>query len=102
MAHRSDRALGAMWLSLDIHISRIGAPQGPSDLCVTCLVRRGASMKPRHPKLDWIKTVLAGLEEHRGDPQVTALADELAGTASEPAPAPASQLDRNSRAPIRP
>jgi hypothetical protein len=55
------------------------------------------SMKPRHPKLDWIKTVLADLEQHRGDPQNDVLTGDLAAS-SEPAPAPAG----NSRAPIRP
>jgi hypothetical protein len=61
-------------------------------------------MKPRHPKLDWIKTVLADLEQHHGDPQKDGLAGELAATSSEPAHAPAPAPDRsgNSRAPIRP
>jgi hypothetical protein len=41
--------------------------------CVTYLVRRGTSMKPRHPNLEWIKKVLADLERNRGDPQIAAL-----------------------------
>jgi hypothetical protein len=57
-------------------------------------------MKPRHPKLDWIKTVLADLERHRDDPQNAALADELAVASSEPAPAPPPS--GNSGTPIRP
>jgi hypothetical protein len=57
-------------------------------------------MKPRHPKLDWIKTVLADLARHRDDPQNDALADdEFAVASSEPAPAPPPS--GNSGTPIR-
>jgi hypothetical protein len=50
--------------------------------------------------LDWIKTVLADIEQHRGDPPNAAPTDDLAATSSEPAPAlvPAG----SSRAPVRP
>jgi hypothetical protein len=44
----------------------------------------GASMKPRHPNLEWIKKVLADLESNRADPQIAALMGDLAETSSEP------------------
>jgi hypothetical protein len=48
----------------------------------------GASMKPRHPNLEWIKKVLADLERSRGDPQIAALMDrqmgDLVETSSRP------------------
>jgi hypothetical protein len=57
-------------------------------------------MKPRHPKLDWIKMVLADLEHRRDDPQNDAPTDELAVVSPEPAPVAASA--GNSRARSRP
>jgi hypothetical protein len=73
------------------------APESPFAWCVLYLLRWGASMKPRHPKLDWIKTVLA---DHRDDPQNAAPADEFAVASSEPAPTPPPA--GNSGTPIRP
>jgi hypothetical protein len=42
-------------------------------------LRKGASMKPRHPSLEWIKKVLADLERDRGNPQIAALIDRQMG-----------------------
>jgi hypothetical protein len=42
-------------------------------VCFVRFVLKGASMKSRHPNLEWMKKVLADLECHRGDPQIAAL-----------------------------
>jgi hypothetical protein len=59
-------------------------------------------MKPRHPKLDWIKTVLADIEQHRDDPPNVAPRGQLVATSSEPEPAPVLVPAGSSRAPVRP
>jgi hypothetical protein len=64
-------------------------------------------MKPRHPNLEWIKTVLADLERNQGDPQIAALMDrqmgDLVETSSKPARSvkPAPELLKNSSSPLK-
>jgi hypothetical protein len=54
----------------------------------------GASMKSRHPNVEWIKKVLADLERDRSDPQIAAIMDRQMGETAPPARAvrPAQEL----------
>jgi hypothetical protein len=63
-------------------------------------------MKPRHPNLEWIKTVLADLERNQGDPQIAAVMDrqmgDLVETSAKPARVkPAQEPLRNSSSPLK-
>jgi len=53
----------------------------------------GASMKPRHPNVEWIKKVLADIESDRGDPQIAALIDRHMGGRVEISSQPARGLE---------
>jgi len=64
-------------------------------------------MKPRHPNLEWIKTVLADLERNQGDPQIAVVMDRQMGglveTSSKPSRSvkPAQEPFRNSSSPLK-
>jgi hypothetical protein len=49
-------------------------------------------MKPRHPNLEWIKTVLADLERNQGDPQIAAVMDRQMGDLVETSAKPARSV----------
>jgi hypothetical protein len=51
-------------------------------------------MKPRNPNLDWMRKVLADLEDSRSDPRIA----ELMANMTEPSPNIAADLESNSEA----
>ena len=69
---------------------RRGDPLRVSWAVYSCV---GASMKPRHPDVEWIKKVLADIESDRGDPQIAALIDRHMGGRVEISSQPARGLE---------
>jgi hypothetical protein len=57
-------------------------------------------MKPRHPNLEWIKTVLADLERNQGDPQIAVVMDRQMGDLVETSSKPARSV-KPAQAPLR-
>jgi hypothetical protein len=45
-------------------------------------------MKPRQPNLEWMRNLLADLEDDRSDPQIAAILADPAVLGSDPEPAP--------------